>query len=109
MAAESPLRAIDRLLERLEKDTESIGLKMMGNAVTTGRGEGPDVLQVMFQIDKDVIGKSAEEREFDAQFKAIAAAEKAADDEERAKSTRVDATKLLEDLKNPGDGIFGDE
>lgn len=92
----NPMAQLTELQERLAQALEPLGVKVQQAFFTPG-SPGPDVMQIVASIDRDVAFKTAEQRALDAQFREIALHEHLAAQEEKKENAIEGLKQLLRD------------
>lgn len=98
--ADNPIDPIRKLAERLQEQTEALGLTMRTFAVLPSFEGGPDAVQVIWTIDPDDLGRDleahAEQQDFDARFEQLTKEFKSREKDEKFDTARDELLRRLQ-------------
>lgn len=100
---DNPIEPVSRLRTRLKEECEKVGLNLVEFSLSPSNPQHPDIVQAMFTIDKDKVGKTEEQIEMDEKFREIALQERREQEQREIEEAR---RKLAEEWKKKKGGGF---
>jgi hypothetical protein len=105
--SDNPLDPMRVLRERLGETTAPIGLELRHFTIVVGEPGEPDMVQVIFTIDVETIGRDSEQAEFDAQFADIAKSLQADKQHDKESEAIASLEEMRKRFEKGGEGFLG--